>query len=52
MELEGHGGVVRGQEVYEDLPAEALAASGHGSRCAEGVLDARFIASHGHQNLT
>jgi hypothetical protein len=37
MELEGHGGVVRGQEVYEDLPAEALAASGHGSRCAEGV---------------
>ena len=39
MELEGHGGLVRGQEVYDTLPPEALVASGAGSRCAPGVYD-------------
>ena len=38
MELEGHGGLVRGQEVYDTLPSEALVASGAGSR-RPGVYD-------------
>ncbi|HIL36674.1 MAG TPA: hypothetical protein EYG26_04245 [Planctomycetes bacterium] len=37
MEIESHGGIVRGQEVYGELDAAATKPSGHGTRVDEGA---------------
>ena len=39
MEMEGHGPLVHGFEIYGPLPAEALVPSGRGTLVAAGVYD-------------